>query len=51
MVQKFIWNNNYRTTGEWHHIVAQQAHNASLARNILDKVGIGYNSSYNQIYI
>lgn len=42
---------NYRTPGEWHHIVAKQAPNASLARYILDKVGIGYNSSYNLIYI
>lgn len=39
----------YRTPREIHHIVAQRAPNASLARNILKKVGIGYNSVYNLV--
>ncbi len=41
----------YRSPREVHHIVAQKASNASYARNILKKVGIGYNSSYNLVSI
>lgn len=39
----------YRSPREVHHIVAQQAPNAGLARNILNNVGIGYNSPYNLV--
>lgn len=37
----------YRTPREVHHIVAQKAPNASLARDILEYVGIGLNSPQN----
>ena len=39
----------YRNQRELHHIVAQRAPNAALARTILRKVGIGYNSSVNLV--
>lgn len=41
----------YRTSGEWHHIVAKAAPNASYARKVLEAVGIGINSPENLIYI
>jgi len=42
---------NYRSQGEWHHLVAQAAPNAQLARNILSSVGIGIHDPINMIYI
>ena len=39
----------YRSPREVHHIVAQRAPNAQLARNILNEVGLSYNSSYNLV--
>ena len=41
----------YKTTHEWHHIVAQQAHNANLAKAVLRKVGININSNDNLVLI
>ena len=42
---------NYRREREWHHLVAQAAPNASLARNILNSVGIKINDGENLAYI
>ena len=42
---------NYRSDKEWHHIVAKKAPNAQRARDILDAVGIGYNSPYNLVLL
>ena len=41
----------YRTPREDHHIVAQMAYNASLARSVLRTVGIGINSRENRVLI
>ena len=41
----------YRTPSEVHHVVAKAAPNAKYARNVLNKVNIGYNSNYNLIRI
>ena len=41
----------YRSSTELHHVVAKAAANAKPARLVLDKVKIGYNSTYNLIRI
>lgn len=44
-------SHNYRSTYEVYHIVAKKVKNAQAARDILDKVGIAYNSSHNLVSI